>query len=159
MLLRLLNGWHLLERKVAEDMSVALAKATRLPAFSYRGPNALKIGKVEGVWARNLLANRLYRCPVVFLEPYRANSKGAYERIIAGNYKGTREFEGVQRSPLLDEYARAVAEGLVRSFVKTGLERYFANESATIFLSFPNELPRSLWDRSSLRRSHLACLR
>ncbi len=118
MLLRLLNGWHLLERKVAEDMSVALAKATRLPAFSYRGPNALKIGKVEGVWARNLLANRLYRCPVVFLEPYRANSKGAYERIIAGSYKGTREFKGAQRSPLLDEYARAVAEGLVRSFVK-----------------------------------------
>ena len=79
----------------------------------------MKIGKVEGVWARNLLANRHYRCPVVFLEPYRANSRGAYERIIAGNYKGTRDFEGVQRIPLMDEYAQAVAEGLVKSFSKT----------------------------------------
>ena len=81
-------------------MSVALAKATRLPAFSYRGPNALKIGKVEGVWARNLLANRLYRCPVVFLEPYRANSKGAYERIIAGKLQGDSRVRGRQRSRL-----------------------------------------------------------
>jgi len=118
MMLRLLNGWHELEQKLAEDVSFALAKATKLPAFSYKGPNALKIGKVEGVWARNLLANRLYRCPVVFLEPYRANSKGAYKRIIAGNYKGAREIEGVQRIPLVDEYAQAVAEGLVRNFVE-----------------------------------------
>ena len=118
MMLRMLNGWHELEQRLAEDVSVALAKATKLPAFSYKGPNALKIGKVEGVWARNLLANRLYRCPVVFLEPYRANSKGAYKRIIAGNYKGTREFGGVKRIPLVDEYAQAVAEGLVRSLVK-----------------------------------------
>jgi len=118
MMLRLLNGWHELERKLAEDMSSALAKATKLPAFSYKGPNALKIGKVEGVWARNLLANRLYRCPVLFLEPYRANSKGAYKRIIAGSYKGTREIDGVQRIPLVDEYAQAVAEGLVRNFVE-----------------------------------------
>ena len=135
MLLRLLNGWHLLERKVAEDMSVALAKATRLPAFSYRGPNALKIGKVEGVWARNLLANRLYRCPVVFWS--HAPVERGLQRIIAGNYKGTASSRA-KRSPLLDEYApSAVAEGLVRSFRETGLERYFANESATIFLSFP----------------------
>ena len=118
MMLRLLNGWHELEQKLAEDVSVALAKATKLPAFSYKGPNALKIGKVEGVWARNLLANRLYRCPVVFLEPYRANSKGAYKRITAGNYKGVREIEGVQRIPLVDEYAQAVAEGLMRNFVE-----------------------------------------
>ena len=118
MMLRMLNGWHELEQKLAEDVSVALAKATKLPAFSYKGPNALKIGKVEGVWARNLLANRLYRCPVVFLEPYRANSKGAYKRIIAGSYKGVREIEGVRRIPLVDEYAQAVAEGLVRNFVE-----------------------------------------
>jgi hypothetical protein len=118
MMLRLLSGWHELERELAEDISFALAKATKLPAFSYKGPNALKIGKVEGVWARNLLANRLYRCPVVFLEPYRANSKGAYKRIIAGSYKGTREIEGVQRISLVKEYAQAVAEGLLRNFME-----------------------------------------
>jgi hypothetical protein len=118
MMLRMLNGWHEIEQKLAEDVSVALAKATKLPAFSYKGPNALKIGKVEGVWARNLLANRLYRCPVVFLEPYRANSKGAYKRITEGSYKGVREIEGVRRIPLVDEYAQAVAEGLTRNFME-----------------------------------------
>jgi hypothetical protein len=118
MMLRMLSGWHELEQKLAEDMSFALAKATKLPAFSYKGPNALKIGKVEGVWARNLLANRLYRCPVVFLEPYRANSKGTYKRITAGNYESTREIGGIQRISLADEYAQAVAEGLVRNFVE-----------------------------------------
>ena len=118
MMYRLLNGWHELEQKVAENVSVALAEATGLPPFSYRGPNALKIGKVEGVWARNLLANRLYRCPVVFLEPYRANSKGAYERIKAGTYDGTREIGGLSRISLVDEYARAVAEGLKRNYLE-----------------------------------------
>ena len=118
MMLRLLNGWNVLEQKLAEDMSLALAKATKLPAFTYRGPNALKIGKVEGVWARNLLANRLYRSPVVFLEPYRANSKGAYERIMAGNYEGTREIGGTQKFSLVDEYAQAVAEGLKKTFLE-----------------------------------------
>jgi len=118
MMLRLLNGWNVLEQKLAEDMSLALAKATKLPAFTYRGPNALKIGKVEGVWARNLLANRLYRSPVVFLEPYRANSKGAYERIMAGNYEGTREIGGTQKISLVDEYAQAVAEGLKKTFLE-----------------------------------------
>ena len=118
MIYRLLNGWHEIEHKVAENVSVALAEATGLPPFSYRGPNALKIGKVEGVWARNLLANRLYRCPVVFLEPYRANSKDAYERIKAGAYEGTREIRGVPRISLVDEYARAVAEGLKRNYLE-----------------------------------------
>ena len=119
MMLRLLGGWHDLERRLAENVSVALAEYTKLPAFSYKGPNALKVGKVEGVWARNLLANRLYRCPVVFLEPYRSNSKGAYARIIAGSYEGLREIGGVRRPSLVDEYAQAVAEGVKRNFLGT----------------------------------------
>lgn len=115
MLLRLLSGWHRPEQKLADGLSVAFAEATGLPAFSYKGPNALKIGKAEGVWARNLLANRLYRCPVVFLEPYRANSKGAYERIMAGSYAGTREINGIRRLALVEEYAQAVAKGLMNA--------------------------------------------
>ena len=48
--------------------------------FSYKGPNAQKIGAVPGVWARNLLANRIYGRSVVFLEPYIANSLATYPR-------------------------------------------------------------------------------
>ena len=75
-------------------MSRSFSRLTKLPAFNYKGPNALKVGEVKGVWARNLLANRIYRCPVVFLEPYIANSKDAYERIQLGNYKGENESQG-----------------------------------------------------------------
>ena len=81
LLLRLLNRWHVPERLLGESMASALAEITRLPAFSYKGPNALKVGDVPGVWARNLLANRIYHCPVIFLEPYVANSHSAYELI------------------------------------------------------------------------------
>ena len=66
MIWRLLNRWEVKERSIAESMSRAFAQKTGLPAFAYKGPNALKIGDVEGVWARNLLANRIYEAPVIF---------------------------------------------------------------------------------------------
>ncbi len=113
MLIRLLNGWNERERDYAESLSYSLARGTGLPAFSYKGPNALKIGSVPGVWARNLLANRLYRSPVVFLEPYIANSNQAYRRIRLGNYEGQREVDGEMRLSLVEEYAQAICEGIL----------------------------------------------
>jgi hypothetical protein len=113
MLIRLLNGWNERERGYAESLSGSLARGTGLPAFAYKGPNALKIGSVPGVWARNLLANRLYRSPVVFLEPYIANSNQAYRRIRLGNYEGQREVDGEMRLSLVEEYAQAICEGIL----------------------------------------------
>ncbi|MFL2937963.1 MAG: hypothetical protein ACJZ7A_02565, partial [Opitutales bacterium] len=113
MLIRLLNGWNERERDYAESLSGSLARGTGLPAFAYKGPNALKIGSVPGVWARNLLANRLYRSPVVFLEPYIANSNQAYRRIRLGNYEGQREVDGEMRLSLVEEYAQAIREGIL----------------------------------------------
>ena len=54
MIWRLVNRWDVRERFIAENMSNAFAQKTGLPAFAYKGPNALKVGEVEGVWARNL---------------------------------------------------------------------------------------------------------
>jgi len=107
MLFRLLSGWHKEERNLAEAMAVAFDQTTGLPAFSYKGPNALKLGDVEGVWARNLLANRKYHAPVVFLEPYVANSQSAYQRI-------QRYLSGGGGDPdcLVEEYVDAVLRGL-----------------------------------------------
>ena len=75
MIWRLLNRWSVTEQHLAESLSLSFSEITSMPTFSYKGPNALKVGNVPGVWARNLLANRIYRCPVVFLEPYLTNSK------------------------------------------------------------------------------------
>ena len=113
MMVKLLNRSHREERSLAESMATALARATGLPAFAYEGPNAVKIGEVPGVWARNLLANRLYECPVVFLEPYVANSKEVFARIQVGDYKGVKKVAGKPRVSLIEEYVDAAVAGLV----------------------------------------------
>ena len=105
MIWRLLNRWSVTEQHLAESLSLSFSEITSMPAFSYKGPNALKVGEVPGVWARNLLANRIYRCPVVFLEPYLANSKITYPRI--QNWLNDKP-----ELSLIDEYSQAVLEGL-----------------------------------------------
>ncbi len=64
------------------------------------------------VWARNLLANRLYHAPVVFLEPYVMNSEVIWERVQAGDYEGEQMLGGEMRRSIYREYADAVVEGL-----------------------------------------------
>lgn len=112
MVWRLLNRWENAERFIAEHISKAFAKKTGLPAFAYKGPNALKVGDVPGVWARNLLANRIYEAPVVFLEPYIANSAVVYQRIQLGDYENRKIINGEKRASLVREYVDAVLIGL-----------------------------------------------
>ena len=112
MLLKLLDRSGTEELAVAERVAPALAAATGLPPYQYKGNNALRIGDSPYVWARNLLANRLYECPVVYIEPYVMNSPEVFARVQAGDYDGTRPFGGVDRKSIFREYADAVAEGL-----------------------------------------------
>ena len=70
------------------------------------------------VWARNLMANRLYRCPVVYCEPYVMNNREVYDRIAAGDYPGVKLVAGQMRKSLFREYADAVADGLRTHFAK-----------------------------------------
>jgi len=113
---RLLNRWSVMEQHLAEALSHSFSQVTGMPTFSYKGPNALKIGEVPGVWARNLLANRIYRCPVVLLEPYVANSKSTYTHIQLGHYEGVRKIDGIQRKALIEEYAECVVRGIVEAY-------------------------------------------
>ncbi|MDG1139131.1 MAG: N-acetylmuramoyl-L-alanine amidase [Opitutales bacterium] len=113
MLYRLLSAWSKTEKDVAEEVGKVFHQKTGLPAFRYRGPNAIKVGAVPGVWGRNLLANRIYLSPVVFLEPYIANSKTEYARLQIGHYEGLKQFLGHERLPLIEEYAQTVCKALV----------------------------------------------
>ena len=112
MLLRLLERTGPEELAAAQPVAATLASATGLPAYQYTGLNAIPVGNSPYVWARNLLANRLYGCPVVYCEPYVMNSPEVFARVQAGDYEGTREFGGTQRKSLVREYADAVADGL-----------------------------------------------
>ncbi|MGC1480304.1 MAG: N-acetylmuramoyl-L-alanine amidase, partial [Chthoniobacterales bacterium] len=108
MLDKLLSRIFREELAVTESVAASMAKATGLPAFVYLGPNAVKVGSSPFVWARNLLANRLYRCPVVFLEPYVMNSQPVFKRVQAGDFEGKQAVDGKMQESIFREYARGI---------------------------------------------------
>lgn len=113
MAVKLLTGTAAEEIALTEDIAETMAEATALPPFAYSTPNAIKVGDDPYVWARNLLANRIYQCPVVYLEPYVMNSVEDFERIQAGDYDGERKVAGKLRKSIFREYADGVTEGLL----------------------------------------------
>ena len=112
MLVKLLTRCYYEELPVAERIADSMAAATGLPPYHYITPNAIRVGTNPYVWARNLLANRLYECPVVYIEPYVMNSREVWERVQAGNYTGRRLIHGKMRESIFQEYSTAVANGL-----------------------------------------------
>ncbi len=110
---KLLSRNHEQEIPLSDAVAASLLKKTGLPAFSYGGKNASKQGETPAVWARNLLANRLYDGPVVFLEAYCTNSEAAYERLQVDDYQGVRDIGGEMRMSLTSEYAEGILEGLI----------------------------------------------
>lgn len=112
MLLKLLSRTYAEERPAAEAVAASLAAATGLPPYTYTTDNARPAGASKYLWARNLLANRLYHTPVIFLEPYVMNNELVWERVQAGDYEGEIELGGLKRKSIFREYADAVAEGL-----------------------------------------------
>jgi hypothetical protein len=116
MLVKLLNRSFAQEKGIAESIATDLALETQLPPFQYHTNNAQPIGKSGYVWARNLLANRLYQCPVAYVECYVMNSHEFFERFQAGEYEGLRAFNGVMRKNIYEEYADGVAKGIEAYF-------------------------------------------
>ena len=113
MIRRLLSRVYDEELPIADAVASSMAKATALPSYQYpTNQTTTKVGSSGYVYARNLLATRLYRCPVVYCEPYVMNSNEGFARIQAGDYEGTKEINGVQRKSIFREYADSVAEGL-----------------------------------------------
>ena len=118
---RLLQGIHHEELPLNLAVAATMAEETGLPPYIYPGSNAKRVTDDQlgdYIWARNLLANRIYHCPIVFLEPYIMNSRDVYARIGAGDYEGEREVAGKMRKSLFHEYADGVAEGLRRYYAE-----------------------------------------
>jgi hypothetical protein len=119
MIRRLLSRAYDQELPLADTIANAMARETQLPPYQYPTTNSTtKVGTSGYVYARNLLATRLYRCPVVYCEPYVMNSKDAFARIQAGDYEGTRNVNGIERKSIFREYADSVADGLVEYYSK-----------------------------------------
>jgi len=119
MLVKLLNGSASVELPVAQQLATTMAEHTQLPPYRYSGPNAIAIADEPYVWGRNLAANRLYECPVVFLEPYVANSAAVYLRL-------KNELEA-QVTPvpggLIEEYTDSLVRGLLAVAAELSAEK------------------------------------
>lgn len=123
MLVKLLNRSYDEELPASEHLATALAAAAKLPPYEYTTGNAVRTGGNAYVWARNLLANRLYHAPVAFLEPYVMNSELVWMRVQAGDYDGEIPLAGEPRRSIYREYADAVAEGLRAHYTRARAEK------------------------------------
>jgi N-acetylmuramoyl-L-alanine amidase len=120
MLKRLLSRTHEEEALVCTTVADTFAASSGLPPFTYPAGslNALPVKGHPYLWARNLLANRLYDCPVIFMEPYVMNSSTDAPRLQAGDYDGLREIHGKLQPSIFREYADALTAGLVRHYTE-----------------------------------------
>jgi N-acetylmuramoyl-L-alanine amidase len=118
MLEKLLQRTHEEEALIGKTVADTFAELSKLPPYFYP-PLSNNVRNISGhpyLYSRNLLANRLYRCPVIFMEPYVMNSTIDYARIQAGDYQGTREINGQQVPSLFKEYAQSLAQALAKHY-------------------------------------------
>jgi len=111
---KLLQRVHDEEAELCEKVAQVTANTTKLEPYQYE-PNSSRARNIKNnpyMWARNLLANRLYECPVVYMEPYVMNSVEAYNRIQEGDYLGLKFVDGELVESIHREYAYSVALGL-----------------------------------------------
>ncbi len=113
MMRRLLAGVHREEIALAVPVAAAMAKATGLPPYTYRTPVAKPVGGSPYVYARNLLANRLYQCPVLYLEPYVMNHRPTYQRLLRGHWLGQTLIDGTLQTSAIEDYVSGVVQGLL----------------------------------------------
>lgn len=122
MLQRLLSGTIEEEVPIAKSVADSFVAYTKLPPYEYRPDHPYSVKIADYIFARNLLANRLYQCPVIFLEPYTMNSTEFIIRHKAGDYEGYKNVDGKPRLSVYREYAQAVADGLASYYSKKSQE-------------------------------------
>ncbi len=119
MLWKLLEDSHPTELAAADAISRVMGADMKLPPEPARfSPNSVAAGNNPYLCARNVIANRLYHGPVVYLEPYYQNNPITYERLLAGDYGGDRAFDGQRLRSIFREYADAVARGVIEFYAR-----------------------------------------
>lgn len=117
LLIKLLDRTAPLEQRGAEFIAKEMIERFKMTPETYANWSAVKkVGPVPGVFARNLLANRSFPGPVIFIEGPYMNARDAYPWLIAGDYEGMKEINGVAKQSLFREMADAVVAAVVRYF-------------------------------------------
>lgn len=119
---RIIEGTHLEEQPLATVIARELSRATGLPPFSY-GKASEVASAVPGtpyVWRRNLLATRMFHCPVVFLEPFVMNNAD----FVAAVRSADSEWRTASSNPdIYEQYAYGVYAGILRHYGKAKTPR------------------------------------
>ena len=103
---------------LAKLISDVFLRETDLVPYHYiPAAPALHVDPVRPIYARNLLANRLYEAPTIFLEPYVMNHRDTYDRVQLGDYPGFQEFKGKERRSLVQEYAHTLASAIAEFYL------------------------------------------
>ncbi|TFE66108.1 hypothetical protein A7Q09_01980 [Methylacidiphilum sp. Yel] len=114
MLYKLLSRTALPELEISEAVAKEMEVVWNFPPETYTNWSAAyKVGKSPYVFARNLLANRIYHSPVVFIEGPYMNSHDSYDRIIAGDYDGNKNINGKSVKSIFVEYAEIITQGII----------------------------------------------
>lgn len=115
---KLLENASSIEFEVGGAIADAFKQKTGFPPVLYGDSQTTRlVPQGHGyVVARNLAANRNYSGPVVCTEPYFMNQVVTYRRLLAGDYDGTKTFDGKPYTSLFRDYADAVTTGLLRAY-------------------------------------------
>ncbi len=116
MLERAFSQTHAQELAMSGPAANAMMEITKLPAYTYTTNSARRVSSNPAVFARNLLANRLYQCPVLYYEPYVMNHGQTYRRLLLGHYIGRTLLQHQLITSPLEDYTRGVVRGLVDYF-------------------------------------------
>jgi len=113
MVTRLLERTHDEELRLATHLAPSMAESTGLPPYVYPGQNATPVEGQPYLYRRNLLANRTYRCPVIYFEPYVMNNEEVASRLALGDYLGKTLVGDELRTSIYQDYVNGVVTGLV----------------------------------------------
>jgi len=118
MLQRLFSRIHEEELPLAGAVADGMREATGLPSYIYTTPNARRVGSNSYIYARNLLANRIYQCPVIYLEPFVMNHEETYRRLLHGHFLGRTLIAGKLQSSAIEEYVQGIIKGVTAYYRK-----------------------------------------
>ncbi len=102
---------------LAQTISDVFLRETNLVPYHYSPTaSATQLDSARPIYARNLLANRLYQAPTIYLEPYVMNHRDTYDRVQMGDYEGVRDFRGQPVRSLVREYAETIQQAFREHF-------------------------------------------
>ncbi len=116
LLRKLLDRTAVQEERGCAFVGQEMLDTFKYPPEVYIGYFAHHVTGVPSVYARDLLANRLYHGPVIYCEGPYMNARDAYYRIIAGDYLGLRTIQGQSYASIYRDYAASVERGVLKYF-------------------------------------------